>query len=71
MWQKVANFKGAEYFRKALYLPALLPKICRAAGTTTYTNHSIRTTTVQELANAGLEAKEIVSERASVQRFAP
>ena len=20
MWQKVANFKGAEYFRKALYL---------------------------------------------------
>ena len=21
MWQKVAKFKGAEYFRKALYLP--------------------------------------------------
>ena len=20
MWQKVANFKGAEYFRKALYI---------------------------------------------------
>ncbi|CDQ72342.1 unnamed protein product [Oncorhynchus mykiss] len=23
MWQKVAKFKGAEYFRKALYLPSL------------------------------------------------
>ena len=21
MWQKVAKFKGAEYFRKALYVP--------------------------------------------------
>ncbi|KAK6307526.1 hypothetical protein J4Q44_G00226740 [Coregonus suidteri] len=43
------------------YLAALLPKICRAAGTTTYTHHSIRTTTVQKLANAGLEAREIMS----------
>ena len=26
MWQKVAKFKGAEYFRKALYYgPGLLP----------------------------------------------
>ena len=23
MWQKVEKFKGAEYFRKALYCPAL------------------------------------------------
>ena len=43
------------------YLAALLPKICIAAGTTTYTNHSIRTTTVQKLANAGLEEREIMS----------
>ncbi|CDQ60671.1 unnamed protein product [Oncorhynchus mykiss] len=25
MWQKVAKFKGAEYFRKALYVPSVLP----------------------------------------------
>ncbi|KAK6299109.1 hypothetical protein J4Q44_G00306190 [Coregonus suidteri] len=43
------------------YLAALLPKICRATGSTTYTNHSIRTTTVQKLANADLEAREIMS----------
>ena len=24
MWQKVAKFKGAEYFRKALYIATLL-----------------------------------------------
>lgn len=43
------------------YLAKLLPRSCRSAGTTTYTNHSNRTTTVQKLANAGLEAREIMS----------
>jgi hypothetical protein len=26
MWQKVAKFKGAEYFRKALYISLVIPK---------------------------------------------
>ena len=26
MWQKVANFKGAEYFRKALYMSMCYPE---------------------------------------------
>ena len=26
MWQKVAKFKGAEYFRKALYISLVNPK---------------------------------------------
>ena len=28
MWQKVAKFKGAEYFRKALYVYAVFYTIC-------------------------------------------
>ena len=28
MWQKVAKFKGAEYFRKALYMIPILALSC-------------------------------------------
>ena len=30
MWQKVAKFKGAEYFRKALYIKNLFPTILQS-----------------------------------------
>jgi hypothetical protein len=35
MWQKVAKFKGAEYFRKALYVTVCVGvyvTVCVAAG---------------------------------------
>ena len=32
MWQKVAKFKGAEYFRKALYTPQLAQWIWDDSG---------------------------------------
>ena len=36
MWQKVAKFKGAEYFRKALYYPCTFDSVltkCITPGT--------------------------------------
>ena len=42
-------------------LANMLPRICKEAGTTLYTNHSIRATTIQQLSDAGLEAREIMS----------
>ncbi|CDQ74554.1 unnamed protein product [Oncorhynchus mykiss] len=32
MWQKFANFKGAEYFRKALYISLVTPKTNSSFG---------------------------------------
>ena len=32
MWQKVAKFKGAEYFRKALYIALVIPKANTSFG---------------------------------------
>ena len=44
------------------YLAAMLPRICKAVGTTTiYTNHCLRSTVVHKLSDAGLEAREIMS----------
>ena len=42
-------------------LSQMLPRICKKAGTRIYTNHSLRATTIQKLADAGLEAREIMS----------
>ena len=40
MWQKVAKFKGAEYFRKALYIhPALPSKIFESQVTKQIADH--------------------------------
>ena len=44
MWQKVAKFKGAEYFRKALYIHAyILYNHYRKMGTGTLINAPIDT----------------------------
>lgn len=44
------------------FLSSMLPRICKAAGTETiYTNHCLRSTVVQKLSDAGLEAREIIS----------
>lgn len=43
------------------FLGAMLPKICKAVGIPIYTNHCLRSTTVQKLSNAGLEAREIMA----------
>ena len=44
------------------YLGSMLKRICEQAGTSViYTNHSIRSTTIQKLAECGLEAREIMS----------
>ena len=42
-------------------LGSMLPRICKAAGTAIYTNHCLRSTTVQKLADAGLEGREIMA----------
>jgi hypothetical protein len=47
MWQKVAKFKGAEYFRKALYLCIDFKK-----GIDVYAKVHIGATTVLFFANA-------------------
>lgn len=43
------------------WLATMLPRVCRAAGTEIYTNHCLRSTMVQTLSDAGLEAREIMS----------
>ncbi len=43
-------------------LAGMLPRICKAAGTETiYTIHCLRSTTVQKLSDAGLEARQIMN----------
>ena len=40
MWQKVAKFKGAEYFRKALYFLSVFRTPGAAVGERKLTRHS-------------------------------
>lgn len=42
-------------------LAQMLPRMCKEAGTHTYTNHSLRATAIQKLSDAGLEAREIMA----------
>ncbi|ROL52289.1 hypothetical protein DPX16_1905 [Anabarilius grahami] len=43
-------------------LSNMLPRLCKEAGTlSSYTNHSIRATTIQKLSDAGLQAREIIA----------
>ncbi len=44
------------------YLGSMLSRICKEAGLSViYTNHCIRSTAIQKLAEAALEAREIMS----------
>ena len=44
------------------HLGDMLPRLCREAGLSTrYTNHSLRSTAVRRLTEAGLESRQIMS----------
>lgn len=43
------------------HLATMLPRMCMQAGTQKYTNHCLRSTTIQKLSDAGLDTKEIMA----------